>query len=278
MSVFIRGIENQKFIAALNNNLQFQKLIIEEELFIAIRNEYISVYYLGQTICEVRFTNNVINWKTHYKYLNKEILDKCLGKIRIDKYHKTSDGEYLDDIKEIKNRAKEKGGIEKEQVTKHILMAKKLMILDVEITFGKEDGYSRRSIDYLTLEKNENDKFCLVFYEAKHFKNPEIRAKIKEPKVFCQIKNYKEALNNTLHQIEIINSYKTVYKNILELNLNVKSRPEYLTVGNAVSFEIDSQPRLIIFGVEPNKRNDIHIKKLKEELGNDRVITHPDCP
>ena len=55
MSVFKRGIENQKFIDELNSNPHFQKMIADEELFIAIRKEYLNVYYYGQSICKIEF-------------------------------------------------------------------------------------------------------------------------------------------------------------------------------------------------------------------------------
>ena len=140
-----------------------------------------------------------------------------------------------------------------------------MCVLDVEVTFGREENYGKRSIDYLALEKNENNKISLVFYEAKHFDNSEIRAR-EIPKVFEQIEKYERALTDHFHQIEILNSYKTIYKNVLELNLNNKSKLTELVEENIENLEIDNEPRLIIFEIDPTKMTDIHIQKLKQHF------------
>jgi len=258
MSVFKRGIENKVFITELNSSPHFQKMIADEDLFIAIRDEYLNVYYYGQSICKIEFVKNKIKWTTHKKYLG------------IDESGYTDTGSHLEDLEKLKRKAKEYGGKEKEQVKEHILKNKSLCILDVEVTFGRKENYGKRSIDYLAVERN-NDKISLVFYEAKHFDNPEIRAR-EIPKVFEQIEKYETALTDPMHKIEILNSYKTIYKNILELNLNNKSKLTEFIGANIDNIEIDNKPRLIIFEIEPNKINDIHIQKLKQKFGQKRLI------
>lgn len=259
MSEFKRGIANQNFITELNNNSHWQQMIKDEDLFIAIRNEYINVYYYGQSICKIEFVKNKIKWSTHKKYLG----------LNEDGYADT--GNHLDNLEELKQNAKTYGGKEKEQVKKHILENKELCILDVEVTFGREEGYEKRSIDYLAIEKNNDGKINLVFYEAKHFDNSEIRAR-EIPKVFEQIEKYEVALTTPAHKIEILNSYKTIYKNVLELNLNNRNKLTQLIGENIESIEIDSKPRLIIFEIDANKKDDIHIQKLKQRFGEKRLI------
>lgn len=258
MSVFKRGIENQIFITELNSNPQFQKMIADEDLFIAIRNEYLNVYYYGQSICKIEFVNKKIKWTTHKKYLG------------IDESGYADTGSHLEDLEKLKKKAREYGGKEKEQVKEQILKNKALCILDVEVTFGREENFGKRSIDYLAVERN-NNKISLVFYEAKHFDNPEIRAR-EIPKVFEQIEKYETALKDLLHKIEILNSYKTIYKNVLELNLNNKNKLTELIGANIDSIEIDNEPRLIIFEIEPSKMDDMHIQKLKQKFGQNRLI------
>lgn len=259
MGVFKRGIDNKKFIAELNGNSHFQKMIADEDLFIAIRNEYLNVYYYGQSICKIEFSNNKIKWTTHKKYLG----------INESGYAETAN--HLDDLEKLKKKAREYGGREKEQVKEQILKDKSLCILDLEVTFGREEKFGKRSMDYLAVEKNANNKISLVFYEAKHFDNSEIRAR-DVPKVFEQIEKYEMALTDPLHKIEILNSYKTIYKNALDLNLNNKSKLTELIGANIDSIEIDFEPRLIIFEIEPSKMNDTHIQKLKEKFGQKRLI------
>ena len=258
MSVFKRGIKNQKFIAELNINPHFQKMIADEDLFIAIRNEYLNVYYYGQSICKIEFVNNKIKWSTHKKYLG------------INESGYDSTGSHLGDIEKLKKKAREYGGKEKEQVKEQILEDKSMCILDVEVTFGREENFGKRSIDYLAVEKN-NNRISLVFYEAKHFDNSEIRAR-EIPKVFEQIKKYERALTDPLHQIEILSSFNTIYNNVLELNLNNKSKLTELIGANNENIEIDNEPRLIIFEIDPCKMNDQHIQKLEQEFGQRRLI------
>lgn len=259
MSEFKRGITNQNFIAELNSNRYWQQMVKDKDLFIAIRDKYLNVYYYGQSICKVEFVKNKIKWTSHKKYLG------------IDESGYADTGVYLGKIAELKQNARKHGGKEKEQVKKNILEDKRLCILDVEITFGSEEGFGKRSIDFLTIEKDSSGKTKLVFYEAKHFENSEIRAR-KIPKVFEQIEKYESVLNDTNHRAEILNSYKTIYENIKALNLNNKSNLVQLIGADINKLEIDNEPRLIIFANDKSKIDDIHIQKLKTRFGDKRLI------
>lgn len=258
MSKFKRGITDKDFISALNRNEYWQQMVKDEDLFIAIRDNYLNVYYYGQSICKVNFVNKKIKWTSHKKYLG------------VNESGYADTGIYLEKIEELKQNARKHGGKEKEQVKKNILDNKQHCILDVEITFGREDGYNKRSIDYLAVEKGSRGKIKLVFYEAKHFDNSEIRARA-IPKVFEQIDKYESALNDTNHREEILNSYKTIYENIKALNLNNKNNLVHLIGADFSKLEIDTKPRLIIFAIDKEKMNDIHILKLKEKF-SDRLI------
>lgn len=277
MSAFKRGITNQEFISELNKNKFWLQMVKDEDLFIAIRNEYLNVYYYGQSICKVTFVKKQIKWMTHKKYLG------------IDGSGYTDTGVYLDKIEELKKIAKKHGGREKEQVKKNILEDKKRAILDVEITFGKEDGSGKRSIDYLEIEKESNGKrsidllaiekdrsgkIKLVFYEAKLFDNPEIKS-INDPKVYNQIEKYEIVLNDINHKAEILNSYRLVYENIKALNLNNKSNLVQLIGEDIDKLEIDDKPRLMIFAIDKSIDDNKHIKKLMEKFGGERLKIMP---
>lgn len=263
MSDFKRGIKNRNFITELNNNCYFQKMVEDEDLFIAIRNEYINVYYYGQSVCKIEFKKreNKIKWTTHNKYLGK---DK-------GGYFTTTNGDFLNQIDDLKcysyNHAKE----EKIQVKKHILEDKELCILDVEVTFGREQDYGKRSIDFVIVEKTADEKIKLVFYEAKHFDNSEIRAN-ETPKVIGQIEKYEKVLNDPDHQVEILNSYKNIFENIKALNLNNNRKLVDLIGVNNQDLEIDTKPRLIIFEIDQDKKEDVHLKKLSDRFNNKRLI------
>ena len=259
MSKFKRGIENQSFINALNANDYWKEIIKDKDLFIAIRDKYISVYYYGQVLTKIEYIKNEIKWTSHKKYLG------------LDKNGYTHTGKYLDRLDELKQNAKKYCGKEKEQVKKHVLDDKSLCVIDVEVTFGKEPGFSKRSIDYLVVEKNDSNELNLVFYEAKTFDNNEIRAR-ETPKVFEQMEKYEMALKNADHRKEILESYKTIYNNLIDLNLDKRNNLSKMIGENIESLKVNDEPRLIIFGIDKGSKDDIHLEKLKNKFGEKRLI------
>ena len=261
MNEFKRGIKNQDFIQKLKTNKHWQNIANDDNLFIAIHKEVIHVYYFGQRICEVKFLvrSKKLKWTTHQKYLGIQ------GNRYVDMEN------YLDKIEDIKSAAKKYGGREKEEVKRNILENKNYCILDVEITFGKEEEFGKRSIDFLALEKSKEGKPKLVFYEAKHCKNSEIKA-INKPKVFDQIEKYENILNDSNHIKEIFESYKIIYENIIALDLPIKDKLISIIGETYDDIEIDIKPRLIIFKYDPKKLQDIHLEKLQNKFGYDRVI------
>lgn len=217
-----------------------------------------NVYHYGQSLFKIEYCNKKLKWTSHKKYigLNEE------GYIDA--------GCYLDRLEEMKESAKKFGRKEKEQVKFNFLSSGDFCVIDTEITFGREEKYGRRSVDFLTVEKDEHEKLKLVFYEAKLFDNPELRA-VGTPKVFSQMDKYEQALRDTKHRIEILNSYKTVYENIKALNLKNKSKLVQLIGPNIESLDISSEPNLIIFINHSYTENDKHVHRLQEHFGNQRI-------
>lgn len=226
MLEFRRGIHNENFINALNELYNdkssfWHMMINDKELFIAIRNKYLNVYYKGQSICRLYY-KSIIRGATHKKYLG------------IDEpgYFYAENGKFLNENSEIKSLA-EISQL-KANITKHVgneknesyteILNNEICILDVEIAFVsprvdeliKKSKYKISSIDYLALERDRYGEQLLVFYEAKHFTNSEIRSRM-EPKVIKQMKRYKQVLHD--HKDEITSSYELVTKNLLDLHI-----------------------------------------------------------
>ena len=268
MSEFKRGITKKDFIDKLNilnaeRSSYWHKMVKDKDLFIAIRNEYISVYYRGNSICELHFENSKIVGRTHYKYL------LCPD---LNEYIKSSDGIFLlknpakkfiaslNDLNSIKKSSLVYSGEEKTGV--HSISIKEKNILDVEITFSKLDSKTDR-LDYIKIEE-DNEKLKLVFYEAKHFTNSEIRAK-STPRVLGQIEKYKKALEE--HKTEIIKSYKIVCKNLQELNLIKPHHDNYIKrISDGENVSIDYSPKLIVFGFDQDQKDGNIWKKHHEKL------------
>jgi len=289
MKKFTRGITDKAFISALNNLLSnktsfWYKIVHDKDLFIAIRNNFISVYYRGNSICKLSYKKGDIIGSTHYKFLLNPDLNEYIKSqngifpsIQIKSRFLSS----LDDIKSIKKASSIYAGLEKTGVG--IISMKKNNVVDVEITFEDDDTFESATeelsrefkkkgrIDYARLEGKDNLK--LVFYEAKHFSNSEIRSN-GTPKVFGQLDRYIKSIN--AHQVDIIQSYTIVCKNLKDLNLT-KSRKLVERVANGEKFSIDFEPRLIIFGYDKaqkdSKRWKEHREKLEHTLGKNRLRT-----
>ncbi|MFD2603731.1 hypothetical protein [Flavobacterium suzhouense] len=257
MYKFQRGIKNPDFITALNKNQHFQNMVRDKDLFIAIRKEYINVYYYGQSICKISFNkkNREIKWISHKKYFG----------INENGYLNT--GIYLEKIEELKLNAEKYKLEEKEQVKKHALDNEDICILDIEVGFGKPRAY----IDYVTIE-NINGSTKLVFHEAKHFKNSDIRSK-KEPKVFAQMKIYENLLHE--YREDILISYNKVYENIIELNLNNKHKLVKVIGKTFDNIKIDTKPILNIFEFDSQRKGtDEHLRRLEKQFGSRLNLKH----
>jgi hypothetical protein len=278
MHEFNRGITNGDFIHALNELYKnedsfWYRMVNDKELFIAIREDYLNVYYKGQSVCRLYYKNG-IKGATHKRYLGVEEPG----------YFHSENGIFLNQKSEIKSLteiAQLKGNItihvgkEKDESYTEIINNEKC-IIDVEIAFVssridepiKKSKYKISSIDYLALEMDRYDEQILVFYEAKHFTNSEIRSRT-EPKVLKQIKRYEKVLLD--HNDEIIRSYELVIKNLLDLH--ILDKRNYKWAGsNKKDLKIDPEPKLIIFDNKQISINEKHIQKLQSYFGSRLIL------
>ncbi|MDD4871303.1 MAG: hypothetical protein PHR77_12150 [Kiritimatiellae bacterium] len=277
MSGFQRGINDQSFIQALNDlkknsDSYWNKMVEDRILFVAIRDEYINVYYKGNSICKLSYNKGVIA-EVHYKYLN-------LPRPQTENvYVKVKDGKYHEDIDLIKKASANYADEEKSEVYSTILANSDNNVIDVEIAFPQADVLHKRKridkIDYLRLERgqNSNTDIRLVFYEVKLLINSEIKSRT-TPKVLEQIDRYEEALHN--HEADILTSYALVAKNLMKLGLIRNRDLIRLVADNPQSLSIDFKPRLIIPGNDQDQKDgkvwSTHRDKLSEALGDRLTI------
>lgn len=271
MAIFKRGISSEEFINKLNKlkndeSSFWYKMLKDKELFIAVRDEYISVYYKGQRLCNILHRKQKVVAEIHKKYLGRNESGYFhLENGRFD--DENVDIKNLTELAQIKEKMNSFAGREKSESYVNSVLDENSFVIDVEITFvdskvknpKKHSDYALSSIDFLSLNDN-----TLVFYEAKHYANSEIRSRT-SPKVFDQINRYEKVLAQ--HKIEILKSYQLVLRNLEHLNI--------------LSFEwaknvlkIDLFPKLIVFGVEKDEREDIHLQKLRKQFGS-RLILIP---
>lgn len=225
---FKRGITNPKFIDKLNTLRQdpetfWHKILNDNRFFVAIRNNYLNVYFYGQSITEITYdaSNHCLKYKTHKKYIGEN-----------DKGYIYVKAEDLTNIDALISNIKKYCHIEKTCSYNYLLDSKRC--IDVEITFSGK----KKSIDFVLL----SDSGKLEFYEAKHASNQEIVSST-TPKVFGQTDMYVSLLMQ--NEQNIIDSYKVVSQNYKDLGIRMPNTPI-----ESISKDIYGKPlvRLIIFG------------------------------
>lgn len=279
MTDFKRGITDKRFIESLNKlyldeNSFWHKMVSDKELFIAIRNEYINVYFKGQSLCKLTFARNgIIKGKTHKKYIVNNTTDDTYilsenGVIKADVPYPIMS---LSQVNELKDNVKRFVGNEKES-SYNLVLSEEEEKIDVEITFSKTNNLKKSSIDYSIIKK-EKDVVRLVFYEAKYYTNPELVSTTR-PKVLDQIKRYEAYISS---QKDIITeSYELICKNMKSLGLATSDSIVSKIADGILKLEVEKLPILIIFGMEEAMKNSNkwkgNLNELEQELKPERII------
>lgn len=282
-----RGIRNQKFVDALKKWEPWKKIIRDEDLYVAIRKEYINIYYQGCSLFKISYKEELI-FETHYKYLvhpnmkhpliswegESPAVLRRVGEIFIHKF----------DLDLLKKSSSWYAGEEKEGV--HGILKSNINVVDVEVALSPKSDVEpdiedqspkgRRvadRIDFAAIQKRDG-KACIVFFEAKRFKNGELRSQKLKPRVIEQIKKYEIFIKQ--HRENLEKSYRLVCKNLVELVppnrydplvKEVAESPEKLTV--------DSQVRLVVFdfSADQDRGEDWkEHKKILREYFHDRLL------
>ena len=287
---FNRGLQLE-FVEALNELYDrpvswWRRLVDDRDLFLAVRGNYVNVYYLGCSLLRLKSQAKGVVGEVHYKYLLRPTL-------ATSEYIRIRDGrpeslppvehmftESLVDLDALKTAARPYAGLEKAGV--HEVVLSNWNVVDVEIAFATgesdESETSAPRVDFAVLQQR-NRHVELVFFEAKNFTNTELRAAgCADPKVVGQIDGY-AALLRDRHD-EIVDSYRAVCDNLLNLRGLPERHPERHAmlrgiVNGSAPLMVNVEPRLVVFGFDADQRDGEHWKahrdKLKDRLG-DRVL------
>lgn len=292
LGVFTRGLSDE-FIAALAELARkpgwWQDVLADTSLIIGIRREEFDVYWHGQSIFHANFEGRRVNVNTHVKYL----LDPDLE----DRIDLNEDGTFpipvelapmltsyaSGALKKLKRAADLFSGLEKQGV--HAIAQFNENIVDVEITLdatGLDTKRKHPRIDIAAFE-HRPEGVELVFWEAKLFINPEVRAKgPASPKVVGQIEEYKQVLH--AREGGVISSYIRVAKNLVAI---AEMSGGERKVGHAIrtvagtgklSMSPPAKVGLVIFGFDDDQKAEggighKHFEKLKDQLGAKSVRT-----
>lgn len=293
----VDGVTNWKFKRGLSDDFMgklkrlhdsggwFADVLLDKELTIGIRDKSLGVYYQGQRLFHVAIGDKAeLMVETHPKYLVDPTLKKGIRLNQsefvwgpIDAVSKKYEGR--DTLTKMKRAAlyysvPEKTGI-------YQIIHDNPHVLDVEIAFGKvrSDGESQgqrqrqpNQIDIACLEKVD-DKIHLRFWEAKRYSNSEIFASVTEPRVVSQIRSYRKLLIE--HRPELINSYKKVASNLVEMARWGGPKPDALVTDVAEKGELcmDEDPfiGLVVFGYDKAQRENARFREMKCKLENAKI-------
>ncbi|MBB3300939.1 hypothetical protein FHT80_002169 [Rhizobium sp. BK226] len=157
----------------------------DPELFFALRDERIDVYYRGRAIYSIEFSGGKVTPRTHVKYLVLDDRDPYIKmqNASFDYKHPYLQGDYQErvSLRQMKAAAKTFSGIESMGV--YAAIKDDPFVIDVEVAFNRstevtehdelEVGRKQDRVDVVRLRRAA-DGFDLVFWEAKHFSNSEL--------------------------------------------------------------------------------------------------------
>ena len=260
----------------------WQDVLLRDDVFIAMRNNSLNVYYRGASIFRIDDAGGGrIKALTHIKYLVRQ--QQVLAELKDDNSFDPSNigwqtYEGNQTMNDMVRAAADLSGLEKAGLHPLVLGSNK--VIDVEISLlrpdaettddalpeaAKKSGVKQDRIDVVTLE-NRLEGVTVVFHEAKHFSNSALRA-VAEPKILEQMTRYHDAI--TRHEKAIADRYEVVCKTLVRLHqMRIDTRKDAggrppIDLAQAVRdvaagterLQIDPNPRLIVFGFDADQRD-----------------------
>lgn len=282
MSQFKRGIRKSGMMKALNELAKrdgwWSDVLKDKSLIIGVRDDYLNVYWCGQSLFKIEMKGGQIVATTHPKYL----LDPDLsGQVRLDNGTGTFDtakfnilmSDYRpgETLAKLKRAARVYAGDEKAGV--QAIINANAHVVDVEIAFPALPGErSVPRIDIATFNENGND-IRLEFWEAKLLANPAVRS-TGEKNVVAQIRSYDRLLAE--HADALVESYRVIAGNLVELaGMSAGARtvaPAIRRVAEGADLRLTdpSRVRLIVYGFDAAQKERIWkplLKELEKDLG-----------
>jgi hypothetical protein len=248
----------------MNGGGWWRVIASDRELFVAIRDGYLNVYWHGCSLLKLFLDGERLRGETHYKYLLRANMPQPYvpidGGVAQLPDLATLFHHDLSDMAALKQAAKAYAGEEKKGV--HQVVMSNPNVIDVEVTFGIEgrdtEAAATRRIDFAAL-RPAGDGAEICFFEAKDFTNKELRAGgLDTPPVLNQIAGYHTLLLQ--HAPDVCRSYRTVCGNLAGL-LGVRER--YATALDSMrrlaagetSLVVNEAVRLVVFGFDADQKD-----------------------
>ena len=286
---FRRGLQ-QEFVDRLNHMYRcggwWSNLVDDDELFLAIRDDFVNLYFRGCSVLKLSWLSKKkeITGEIHYKYLLKPSIKKPYIKFRESRLALPEDLrsmflDGLDDTNELKRAVATYVDAEKEGVHDVVMSSENPNVLDLEIAIREGKSVPRIDLAALARDTDRSGSVKLVFYEAKHFQNPELRSRTDTIPVVDQMNNYSDLIIK--NRDALLASYRQVCCNLFSLEGVGRQNSERHQILRDIAteskeLEIDDQPRLIAFGFDQDQQEGKnwkpHAAKLKNALGKERVL------
>ncbi len=296
MSEFNHGL-SPEFIRRLAEEAKkvswWADVLNDPDLFVAVREEYLNVYWRGHSLFRVELAASGLRVTTHVKFLVDPKLAHQVslaeGKFVVSEL---ADRGFISQYEGEGTLAKMKTAAdlfsEPEKTGCHEIILTNPQVIDCEIAFpgsgGPDKGAPR--VDLLSLEPDGG----LVFWEAKHFTNGDLRAPDQEDVPVCkQINCYRQYLSQPKRRDAIEKSYKRVVENLLAID---KMRREPRRLSRLITEVPDrrqqptlgAEPKvgLVIFGFDKAQRDDPnwkkhHLERLEKDGKVARVVAAGDA-
>jgi hypothetical protein len=285
------GTFMKKLEAAARQKSWWADVLADRKLVIALRRNYLDVYWRGQRLFRVEPVPSGLKVTTHPKFLVDPKMSSAValteGNFEITSLLEKGFIRHYEGPATLAKMKSAAGIYSKEEKTGcHEIAVKHGEVIDCEIAFpGKvslgDGGLDRKAprIDLASLETYGNQA-RIVFWEAKHYNNSEIRARSGAPRVLRQLKIYKKYLSKNRKAIET--SYTKVAENLVAIRKMGWKRelsPLIADVGTGkrqLTLSADPMVGLIIFGFDSAQRDDTRwkrdLKRLKKAIGG-KILT-----
>lgn len=278
---FIKKLKDE----AENEEGWWASVLADPKLFLGLRGSYLNVYWRGQALFTVEPSSSGLNITTHEKFLvDPELASQVPlidGKFQVE--HLVKKGfihEYQGKktLEKMKTAAGLFSGNEKTGC--HQVAIHNPTVIDCEVAFpgtmpSWDGGPDKRNprVDLAAVEEDGND-VRLVFWEAKHFNNPELRAADGRAPVLRQVEVYRKYV--TEHRDAIVQSYAKVAENLVHIrnmgwNRSISPLIADVATGDR-KLSLGETPRvgLIIFGFDLGQKKEkgwnAHLDELRKAM------------
>lgn len=265
----------------------WRNLVDDEELFLAVRDNYVNFYFRGCSVLKLgwRPRKKEIKGEIHYKYLLKPSIKGSpyakFGErgLKLPTEPRSMFVDDLTDVNELKRAVKRYADAEKSGVHNVVMNGKNPNVLDLEIAISKGKSAPRVDLAALHDDTDQPRTVRLVFYEAKHFKNEELRSSTSQIPVVDQIDEYSTLIN--INRDALLESYLRICCNLFELKgVSQQNGRRHQILRDIATkskkLKIDDHARLIAFGFDEDQRKGKnwkpHAEKLRNTLTEERVL------